>query len=212
MPVDDNRRQRRGDLARLPAGLERRLAVLLDHLERDDAAGPRRQHPARAVFGLPGREAGPGVGRRERLGGEQRRLVIAAAERGAIEQVEAAVVAGDREVVLALVPEDHRRGVEVGLVAGEPVLHLERDPIEGDDRVRVARRGGAAGGEPRAACRPAGRRWRRRRCRSVPSATPARPATLAPPVSHFATFFSGDSRSIAHTALGALPQPFEVLV
>ena len=111
---------------------------------------PGRQHPARAVFALPGREAGPGVGRRERLGDEQRRLVIAAAERGAIEQVEAAVVAGDGQVVLALVPEDHRRGVEVGLVAGEPVLHLERDPIEGDDRVRVARRGRAAGGEPRA--------------------------------------------------------------
>ena len=35
---------------------------------------------------------------------------------------------------------------------------------------------------------------------------------MAPPVSHFATFFSGDSRSSAQTAFGTLPQPFDVLV
>ena len=32
------------------------------------------------------------------------------------------------------------------------------------------------------------------------------------PVVHVVTFFSGESRSSAHTPLGALPQPFDVLV
>src|SRR3954468_12357348 len=46
----------------------------------------------------------------------------------------------------------------------------------------------------------------------VPNAGPPEPATLAPPVVQVVTFFSFEARSIAHTALGAAPHPFEVLV
>src|SRR3954447_15620439 len=46
----------------------------------------------------------------------------------------------------------------------------------------------------------------------VPNAGPPEPATLAPPVLQVVTFLSFAARSIAHTALGAAPHPFDVLV
>ncbi len=46
----------------------------------------------------------------------------------------------------------------------------------------------------------------------VPSAGPVVPATFAPPVFHTTGFLSEVVRSSAHTALGAAPQLFDVLV
>ena len=127
----------------------------------------------------------------------QRRLVIGAAERRAIEQIQPAVVAGGRHEILVLVADDDRRRVEVGALGGEPVLRRQRLAIERDDRVRVGGRGPsptqrpARGAAPcpgrRRACRrfraraPTCRRcWPRRSSTTRPCVRPRRQSDPAP--------------------------------
>ena len=111
----------------------RRGAVLRELHVAGRARGGREDPAAACVFERRECRSGAGVGELRRHC--ERRLVIAAAERRRVEQIEAPVVRRGRDQIPVLVANDGRRRVEVGAWGCEPVLRHQRVAIEGDDRV-----------------------------------------------------------------------------
>ena len=172
--VDDCRREWRRHIARHPAGLERRHAVLVDHLPRDDGtvSDGRLQQPARVVRVRPARER---VGCRRRGVEKHRRPDEGRA--ALVEQPDPAIPArrGDQQVAPMI--ENDWRGDE-----GRPSGAIRPPRLQGAglerDQLSVARRhidrsvraeGGTDGarnptrGAPRRCGGPSGCGRRRRR-------------------------------------------------